>query len=100
VYGERRAAVDAAGQALAGLYGRNVFPEMNVTWGTYPNHVGHQDYPGYAATPGCFRCHDGEHTTADGRTITQDCEACHTILAQDESNPEILAKLGLRPGAQ
>ncbi len=33
--------------------------------------------------PGCFRCHDGTHKSADGRTIrANDCNACRTILAQ------------------
>jgi hypothetical protein len=66
---------------------------MNVTWGTYPTHLGHEDFPG------CFRCHDGSHAASDGRTISADCDACHTVLAQDETNPEILAKLGLTPMA-
>ena len=30
-------------------------PEMKVTATTYPNNLGHQDFPG------CFRCHDGGH---------------------------------------
>ena len=51
----------------------NIFPEMKVTWGTYPNHIGHTD------TPGCFRCHDDSHKTADGKVISQDCELCHTL---------------------
>ena len=55
------------------LYSRNVFPKMNVTWGTYPNHIGHMD------APGCFRCHDDSHKTSDGRTIKQDCDLCHKI---------------------
>jgi hypothetical protein len=55
------------------IYQRNVFPEMNVRFGTYPNQIGHIDFPG------CFRCHDDSHKTGDGRTITQDCETCHTI---------------------
>ena len=46
---------------------------MKVTWGTYPNHLGHVD------TPGCFRCHDDGHKAADGTVITQDCELCHTL---------------------
>lgn len=53
------------------LYSRNVFPAMNVTWGTYPNHIGHMD------APGCFRCHDDSHKTKDGGAIKQDCELCH-----------------------
>ena len=52
-------------------WARNVFPAMNVKWGTYPNHISHID------TPGCFRCHDDEHVTSDGRAIKQDCEMCH-----------------------
>jgi hypothetical protein len=51
----------------------NVFPAMRVTWGTYPNHIGHVD------TPGCFRCHDDSHKTAEGTAISQDCELCHTV---------------------
>jgi len=31
----------------------------------------------------------------DGRTITQDCTACHQPLAMDEASPEILKTLGL-----
>jgi hypothetical protein len=50
----------------------NVFPAMHVTWGTYPNNIGHVD------TPGCFRCHDDSHKAADGAVISQDCELCHT----------------------
>jgi hypothetical protein len=81
------AAVAAAGAALAEIWCWNVFPDMNVTWGTYPNHIGHQDYPG------CFRCHDDLHTTADGEAISQDCTTCHTLLAVEEANPEILQQL-------
>lgn len=67
------AAVERAGALLAELWAANVFPRMNVTWGTYPNHLGHED------SPGCFRCHDDEHATADGEVIAQDCEGCHSL---------------------
>jgi hypothetical protein len=61
-----------------------------VTWGTYTNNLGHVDFPG------CFRCHDDSHATADGqRTISQDCSACHELLAVEESSPDILKTLGL-----
>lgn len=55
------------------LHDGHVFPAMRVTWGTYRNELGHTD------TPGCFRCHDEELATADGRAIRQDCEMCHRI---------------------
>jgi NapC/NirT cytochrome c family, N-terminal region len=87
VWRDKREQVEQAGAALAAIYGRNVFPEMKVAWGTYPNNIGHQDFPG------CFRCHDGDHSTATGETITQDCGACHAVLAYEEDNPKILSAL-------
>lgn len=90
VYAQRKSDVETAGQRLLAIYNRNVFPEMKVAWGTYTNNIGHTD------SPGCFRCHDGTHTTADGKdTITQDCSACHEMLAVEESSPAILKTLGL-----
>jgi hypothetical protein len=67
----KRPAVDRAIEILQALYGRNVFPAMKVSWGTYANNIGHMDFPG------CFRCHDDAHKAKDGSTITQDCELCH-----------------------
>ncbi len=90
VYKSHRNQIEAAGQKVLAIYRRNVFPNMKIAWGTYPNNIGHEDFLG------CFRCHDGSHTAKDGRTITQDCSACHTILAMEEANPKILTELGLR----
>jgi hypothetical protein len=67
----KRPAVERAIEILQALYGRNVFPSMKVSWGTYANNIGHMDFPG------CFRCHDDAHKAKDGSTITQDCELCH-----------------------
>ena len=88
--GAKQALVQQAGQEVANIYLRNIFPEMHVTWGTHPNNLGHND------SPGCFRCHDGNHTSADGQTITNDCSACHQILASGEEHPKILSDLGLK----
>ncbi len=73
VFTVRRAEVERAVQATEQIYRRNVFPEMNVQFGTYPNNIGHIDYPG------CFRCHDDSHRSTDGRKISQDCDTCHAI---------------------
>ncbi|MGE3512389.1 MAG: NapC/NirT family cytochrome c [Vicinamibacterales bacterium] len=73
VYMSRRQDVEKAVLATQNLYRRNVFPEMNVQFGTYPNNIGHMD------APGCFRCHDDGHKASDGKTISQDCESCHTM---------------------
>ena len=74
-------------RAILDIYLQNVFPEVNITWGTYPNHIGHEE------TEGCFRCHDEEHTSKSGKTISQDCDTCHTLLAWEERDPEILREL-------
>jgi nitrate/TMAO reductase-like tetraheme cytochrome c subunit len=59
------------------IYKDNFFPEMKANWRAYPDNIGHKDWPG------CFRCHDGKHSSADGRVIkSNDCNACHIILAQ------------------
>lgn len=89
LYAKRLQDVQQAGLAVLSIYNRNVFPEMKVTWGTYANNLGHMDFPG------CFRCHDGSHTSPDGKAITQDCSTCHEPLAMDEASPEILKTLGV-----
>jgi hypothetical protein len=90
VLANKAALVSAAGQELVTLYDQNVFPYMKVNWGTHPNHIGHQEYPG------CFRCHDGDHAAKDGTSITQDCSACHNLLAVEEAKPKVLSDLGIQ----
>jgi hypothetical protein len=89
VYKERQQEVTKTARNVLAIYNRNVFPAMKVTWGTYPNNIGHTDFPG------CFRCHDDSHTSADGRKVTQDCGACHNLLAVEEAAPKILTDLGV-----
>ncbi len=81
--------VDQAVREIQAIFSRNVFPKMNLTWGAHPNNLGHE------AFPGCFRCHNDSLQDKTGKTIGQDCEACHTVLAWDEPNPEILQQLGI-----
>jgi hypothetical protein len=90
IYQTRRALVQQAADEVAAIYLRNIFPEMRLTWGTHPNNLGHND------SPGCFRCHDGSHTSADGQTITNDCSACHEFLATAEEHPKVLTDLGVK----
>jgi len=74
--------IQRAGEKLAEIYGNNVFPKLNITWGTYKNNIGHQN------SLGCWRCHDDSHTSKEGKTIRQDCDQCHSLLAVDEENPQ------------
>jgi hypothetical protein len=78
--GEKKAeenieAIRVAGEYLVESYMNNIWPEMNVTWGTYQGHLGHKyfDESGF----GCFRCHDEEHTSEAGNYIKMDCDLCH-----------------------
>jgi hypothetical protein len=73
IYASRRQEVERAVSGTQEVYRRNVFPEMNVQFGTYPDNVGHME------SSGCFRCHDDNHTARDGRKIGQDCSTCHGV---------------------
>ena len=70
---------------LQRIYGTTVFPVMKVNWKTHPSNIGHMYYPG------CFRCHDGNHVSKEGRVISKDCNACHTLLDQEEGTTHLTA---------
>ncbi|HMJ06500.1 MAG TPA: NapC/NirT family cytochrome c, partial [Chthoniobacterales bacterium] len=57
------------------IYHTNFFPEMKTDWRTHPDSIGHKDWNG------CFRCHDGKHMAADGKSSIKasDCRSCHLI---------------------
>ncbi len=66
-------AVREAAATTVNIYDRAVFPKMDVNWKTYPNNIGHRNWPG------CFRCHDGRHATKEGKVLTHSCTVCHTM---------------------
>jgi hypothetical protein len=68
-----QAAVQQAIGSITRILEETVFPNQAVGWSTYPNHEGHKDFPG------CFRCHDGKHRSADGESIRLQCNICHSI---------------------
>jgi nitrate/TMAO reductase-like tetraheme cytochrome c subunit len=88
-YSQRREEIRSSAKAVQAVFDRNVFPEMNITWGTYPNNLGHNDFPG------CFRCHDDSKTDKAGKKMSQDCNLCHSLLAMDEAAPKILTDMGV-----
>ena len=81
--------LEAAVQGVVAAYSENVFPAMKVEWGTYTNHISH----GPDFDIGCFRCHDDLHESPEGKTISADCNTCHTLLAIEEEEPKILQAL-------
>ena len=60
------------------IFKRTTFPEMKLNWQTHPNNLGHYYYPG------CFRCHDGQHVSSDGKVISRDCNQCHTMMSESQ----------------
>ncbi len=70
---------------LQRIYSTTFFPYMRVNWRTHPNNIGHLYFPG------CFRCHDGNHVSKDGKVISKDCNSCHTVLEQQESGTQVAA---------
>jgi hypothetical protein len=86
VFRDGAADLSRAAQVAASVYDRGVFPEMRVDWKTYPENIGHRNWPG------CFRCHDGRHVSKQGRVLTMNCDVCHT---QPQRGP--LASLGTVP---
>ncbi len=90
VYNSQRAEISKAAHAVVAIYRQNVFPKMKVTWGTYPDNLGHMNFPG------CFRCHGTLHAANDpSKMVPQDCNVCHNVLAMGDPNPKILTELGL-----
>jgi nitrate/TMAO reductase-like tetraheme cytochrome c subunit len=70
--------IAAAVAEIKVLYRLTATPEMKVTAKTYPNNLGHLDFPG------CFRCHDGGHVEVVAGQVTNKiipsaCDTCHTF---------------------
>jgi len=63
-------------EEIQSIYKRSIFPEMKAKWKVYPDNIGHRDWPG------CFRCHNENTKTKEGKTLYQACNVCHLILAQ------------------
>lgn len=81
------ALLNKAAEEVQRIYRHNVWPQMKIGWGTYPDHISHTHFPG------CLRCHGNTHRTKDGKAIDADCRLCHTILAIRKPDPTILKVL-------
>lgn len=69
-------------------FSQNTFPKMKVTYDAYPDHIGHLE------SDGCFRCHNDAFVSENGRTISKDCNLCHTIAGQ--GRPESIQLTNIR----
>ena len=73
LYVERQTDIERTVAQVQTIFQQTHFPYMNVYWNTYPDHVGHEDFPG------CWRCHDSSHLNDQGEAIPADCNLCHGI---------------------
>jgi len=80
----RQQQIQAMVTELKAIFQRTRFPEMKVDWRTHADNIGHFN------SPGCFRCHDGNHKSKDGKVITKDCNVCHSMLGQEEGGVKVL----------
>ncbi|PYQ31772.1 MAG: cytochrome C [Acidobacteria bacterium] len=76
----KKNSIDGAVLTLQQIFKITRFPEMRVDWRTHPDNVGHM------TSLGCFRCHDDQHVSADGKRISKDCQVCHTVLNEGNAS--------------
>jgi hypothetical protein len=75
VYAAKRPQIAGAAAELQRIFKTTRFPEMNVDWRSHVNNVGHM------RTQGCFRCHDDQHVSREGKRLSKECNVCHAVLA-------------------
>jgi len=81
----KQAEIKNAVAEVQAIYQRTTFPEMKLNWQTHPNNLGHFYFNG------CFRCHDGQHVSSEGKIIPKDCNICHTLMSQEEGGVSMAA---------
>ncbi|RME20073.1 MAG: cytochrome C, partial [Candidatus Zixiibacteriota bacterium] len=79
VFKTKQAEINQAIATLRRIYSQNFFPEMKTDYRARTNNLSH------FTNNGCFRCHDGEMATKDGKMLPRDCTTCHIIVAQGPS---------------
>ncbi|HEU4520909.1 MAG TPA: NapC/NirT family cytochrome c [Thermoanaerobaculia bacterium] len=75
----RKGELDRSVAHLKQIFQTIRFPEMKTDWRTHPNNIGH------FYSPGCFRCHNDQLVSSDGKRITKECSICHDVLGQKEA---------------
>ena len=88
VYSSRADAVNGAIAEVQRIYQTYFFPEMKTNWSSHPNNIGHLN------AQGCFRCHDGQHFSKEGKVIRNECSICHTTVDQTFAGKTLTPKDG------
>jgi hypothetical protein len=88
VYSAKNDSINGAVKEVQRIYQTYFFPEMKTDWKAHPDNIGHY------YSQGCFRCHNGEMTSPQGRVIRKDCNICHTTLDQSWGGKTLTANNG------
>ena len=83
VFAAKTDSINGAIAEVRQIYQTYFFPEMKTDWKAHPNHIGHLN------AQGCFRCHDGQHFSREGKVIRNECSVCHTTLDQTAAGVNI-----------
>jgi len=85
--------VNQAIQELKNSYTDTVSLEQKSDWASHSDNIGHEN------SPGCFRCHDGEHLSAQEEAIRLECNLCHSIPVVSEAGA-FLTQIELSSGPE
>lgn len=88
LYGSNLTSVNGAVAEIQRIYQTYFFPEMKTDWKASPDNIGHYN------AQGCFRCHDGQHFSDDGKVIRNECGICHTTIDQSFGGKTVASKDG------
>jgi nitrate/TMAO reductase-like tetraheme cytochrome c subunit len=72
-YADYKNQIDGVADTLWDYYQTAVFMDQKMDWNTHPDNSQHED------SPGCFRCHDGQHLTEEKEAVRLECNLCHSI---------------------
>ena len=86
-YDSNTGLIDKSIGSIQNAFKMNTFPKMKVSYDLYPEHIGHLEFNG------CFRCHNDTFKSDNGRTITKDCDLCHTIVGQGQPDMMVYSNI-------
>lgn len=89
IYASHNASVGGAVAEIQRIYQTYFFPEMKTDWKASPNNIGHLN------AQGCFRCHDGQHFSSEGKVIRNECSVCHTTIDRTFGGKTVAATDGV-----
>lgn len=92
VYEAEQEKIEELPAVVAEMAGQINFPNMNVTWETYEDNLGHD---------GCFQCHNPNfklETASEGselpQTVSMNCEICHDMpVTVEGGNKQVVIDL-------